>query len=223
MPDGLLPAALLVENTYMVFRQYATVTVERTCLVGDGPVEPTLWQGEWIGAGMVSSEESAPCAHLRTSFHVGKPLVGRVYVTALRIYELWMNGQRVGGSFYAGLDRLCHRVQYQTYDVTAQLHQGENVVGAILGDGWYCGYLAWRTRRILWCTTPTAGPPEIDYVDGTYRTVVTDDSWLWSTGPILYSDIYNGEYYDTRLELPVGAGGLLEDWRPVRSLGDHKR
>ncbi|MGI6543137.1 MAG: family 78 glycoside hydrolase catalytic domain [Limnochordia bacterium] len=189
-----------------------------------GLLEPTLWQGEWIGAGMVSSEESAPCAHLRTSFHVGKPVSrARVYVTALGIYELWMNGQRVGADLFTpGWTDYAIRVQYQTYDVTAQLHQGENVVGAILGDGWYCGYLAWANKKNLYGAQPQLLVHlEIDYVDGTYQTVVTDDSWLWSTGPILYSDIYNGEYYDARLELPgwCEPGYNAEDWRPVRSFG----
>ena len=71
----------------------------------------------------------------------------RLVITALGLYECEINGQRIGDEVFApGWTDYRKRVQYQTYDVTAHLQQGENELGAILGDGWYCGIVGWIGR-----------------------------------------------------------------------------
>ena len=72
----------------------------------------------------------------------------RLYVTALGLYEARLNGQRVGDAFLApGWTDYAQRVPYQTYDVTGLLRPGENVLGAILADGWYSGFVGFDAKR----------------------------------------------------------------------------
>ena len=94
------------------------------------------------------------------------------------------------------------RLYYQTYDVTSMLHQGENVMGALLGDEWYGSGLITFQQRFNF------GPPplrllaqlEVEYTDGTRKRIVTDPSWKTSASAVLRSDLYNGEVYDAREE-----------------------
>ena len=144
--------------------------------------------------------------YFRKVFSVGKRISrARLYATALGSYQAYINGQRVGKDILTpGWTDYRKRIQYQTYDVTNLLTEGTNVVGAVLGDGWYASGLGWRLQRFLF------GPPplrllmqlEIEYSDGTRDTIATDGSWRASTGPILSSEIYAGESYDARLAVP---------------------
>lgn len=147
-----------------------------------------------------------PVDLLRRVFRVGKPVRrARIYSTALGTYQLYLNGQRVGHDLFApGWTDYRKRIVYQTYDVTSQVRQGENALGAILGGGWYADGLGWLQNRYNF------GPPpvrilaqlEIEYGDGSRDTVVTDPSWKAAPSAILSSEIYNGESYDARREQP---------------------
>jgi alpha-L-rhamnosidase len=118
------------------------------------------------------------------------------------------------------------RLQYQTYDVTALLRPGENAIGAMLGDGWYRGFLAWNDRRAVYGDRlALLGQLRIEYEGGRVETVGTDGTWKSATGPIRASDIYNGETYDARLERPGWSrpGYDDKDWAPVRVVEPEKR
>src|SRR5690606_25378235 len=94
-----------------------------------------------------------------------------------------------------------HRLQYQTYDVTALLREGENVLGAMLGDGWFRGYLGNKGfRNVYGDRLALLAQLQITYADGRVELVGSDEAWRASTGPILMSDLYLGETYDARLE-----------------------
>lgn len=142
---------------------------------------------------------------LRRSFEVdGEVARARVYASALGVYELSLNGQRVGDHELApGWTDYHKRVQYQTYDVTDQLRQGENVIGAILGDGWYSGTIAWLGTGIYGPRPLLSAQLLIDYADGRTEVVRTDGSWRVTPGPFLQTDLIHGETYDAR-RLPVG-------------------
>jgi alpha-L-rhamnosidase len=104
-----------------------------------GLLERSDWQGEWIGAALTGGPRSTiPAPFLRQSFQLdGATKTARLYVTALGLHECSINGQPVSKDVFApGWTDYGNRVQYQVYDVTGLLHQGENVIGAILGDGW---------------------------------------------------------------------------------------
>ena len=105
----------------------------------------------------------APAPYLRRAFTVDGPVASaRLHVTALGLYEARLNGQRVGDAFLApGWTDYAQRVLYQTYDVTGLLAPGENVLGAILADGWYAGFVGFDAKRAgaHYGTAPgTAGP-----------------------------------------------------------------
>ncbi|MDW8344101.1 MAG: glycoside hydrolase family 78 protein [Verrucomicrobiae bacterium] len=180
------------------------------------------WQARWIESSLPADHtQSGPCPFLRRSFTLEAPVSrARLYITALGLYEAWINGQRVGTDYFTpGWTDYRRRVQYQTYDVTALLQVGENVLGAILGDGWYCGYLVRRDHRNHYGDTPRLfAQLEIECANADRVLVVTDDSWKCATGPILASDIYNGEIYDARREwLGWCQPGFDDrDWLPVR-------
>ncbi len=90
-----------------------------------------------------------PAPYLRRSFTLAGPVASaRLHVTALGLYEARLNGQRVGDAFLTpGWTDYGQRVLYQTYDVTGLLRGGENVLGAVLGDGWYAGFVGFDAKR----------------------------------------------------------------------------
>jgi alpha-L-rhamnosidase len=187
-----------------------------------GLLAPEDWKARWIQpAGDENTKMPQPSPLLRGTFMVkGAVRQARAYVTSLGLYELEINGCRVGDQLFTpGWTSYRHRLQYQTYDVTGHLRPGENAVGAMLGDGWYRGTLVSKARRnvygdhlALLCQL------RIEYEDGEVEIVGTDGSWRSATGPIRMSDIYLGEAYDARLERTGWSepGYVDTDWAPVR-------
>ncbi|MFO7296776.1 MAG: family 78 glycoside hydrolase catalytic domain, partial [Clostridia bacterium] len=117
------------------------------------------------------------------------------------------------------------RLQYQTYDVTEMLKEGQNAIGVILGNGWYKGDLTWEGRRNIYGDRLAALiQMHIIYEDGREQVVVSDRSWKASTGPILMSEIYHGEIYDARLEKPGWDEANYDDsdWYDVEELDKPK-
>ncbi|HUT46357.1 MAG TPA: family 78 glycoside hydrolase catalytic domain [Sedimentisphaerales bacterium] len=145
-----------------------------------------------------------PPPYLRKSFVVDKPVKRAVvYASALGLYELQINGRRVGGDYFTpGWTDYTKRVYYQSYDVTGLLTQSGNTIGAILADGWYAGYLGFGKKREHYGSEPRLFVQlEIEYADGTRRVVVTDESWKAAYGPIFEADFLMGETYDSRKEV----------------------
>ncbi|MEV0810879.1 family 78 glycoside hydrolase catalytic domain [Micromonospora sp. NPDC050200] len=156
---------------------------------------------------------------LRRGFRVdGEITRARIYATALGVYRLSLNGQRVGDHELApGWTDYRKRVQYQAYDVTRQLRQGDNAVGAMLGDGWYSGTIAWFGTDNYGSRPHLSAQLVIDYTDGRTETVRTDGSWRATPGPFLQSDLIHGETYDAR-RLPAswdGPGFDDSGWSPA--------
>ena len=194
-----------------------------------GLLSPQDWTAKWITPDWEEdTTKSQPSPMLCGAFRINKPVrAARAYATSLGLYELYLNGARVGDELFTpGWTSYRKRLQYQTYDITGLLRQGDNVVGVILGDGWYRGYLGWRDRRNTYGDRLAALVQlEITFTDGTTQRVVTDESWRASTGPILASDIYMGETYDARLEKPgwSAPGYDASGWRGVRALDRSKK
>ena len=115
--------------------------------------------------------------------------------------------------FVPGWTDYHRRVQFQTYDVTDILRLGENVLGAIIGDGWYCGFTGWKDRQNYGPRPLLLVQLKIILADGTSVSVATDNSWKTSTGPILESDFLMGEYYDARQELGAWSEAGYDDSR----------
>ncbi|MBT3190999.1 MAG: family 78 glycoside hydrolase catalytic domain, partial [Verrucomicrobia bacterium] len=169
--------------------------------------------------------------YLRRGFKAkGEVERASLYVTAKGLYEVWLNGERVGRDYFApGWTSYDNRIETLTYDVTASVQAGANAIGAVLGEGWYAGRL--MTKKVFY---PQVQPAlllqlEITYADGTTETIVTDKQWVATdTGPIRSSEIYDGERYDANRELPgwntVGFddaewnGVIVEDVAPTPAL-----
>jgi len=189
-----------------------------------GLLDPSAWRSSWISPDW--DEDTArpqPVPLLRRVFRVGGPIASaRLYVTSLGVYEARLNGQRVGEALLTpGWTSYDHRLQYQTYDVTALLREGENVLGAMLGDGWFRGYLGNKGfRNVYGDRLALLAQLQITYADGRVELVGSDEAWRVSTGPILMSDLYLGETYDARLEKDGwdAPGYDDSDWLGVRLL-----
>lgn len=162
------------------------------------------WRAKWIHPAIEEDVSKSNPAHmLRKEFSLREKVArARLYVTSLGLYELELNGQRVGDEVLTpGWTAYEDRIQYQVYDVAALLQRGKNAVGATLGDGWYRGNIGFQGQRNAYGDKlALLLQLHIDYADGSSDVVLSDASWKASTGPILASDIYNGEIYDARLE-----------------------
>ena len=189
-----------------------------------GLLAPSDWSASWIGpAASPNDSLPAPAPMLRRGFRVNGAIdQARIYATSLGVYELHLNGQRVGDQLFTpGWTSYGKRLQYQTYDVTSLLRAGENAIGAVLGDGWYRGNLGFDGKRNVYGKRLALRLQlEIRYRDGKVERVVSDAQWKTATGPILLSDIYGGETYDARRERAgwAGAGYDDRDWTPVVAL-----
>jgi len=179
------------------------------------------WQAQWITPDIPEdTAKSCPSPYLRREFSVGEGVASaRVYVTSLGLYELYINGQRVGDELFTpGWTAYQKRLQYQSYDVTDLLTTGTSALGAVLGDGWYRGNIGFKDQRNYYGETlGLLLQLHISYDDGREDVVVSDTSWKASTGPILESDLYNGEVFDAR-EIMTGwnrPGFSDDDWAAV--------
>lgn len=163
------------------------------------------WRGQWIGASLVGGTYSTiPCPFLRREFELEQAVVSaRLYITALGLYEAYLNGQRVGRDVLTpGWTDYHNRVRYQVYDVTPLVVEGPNAIGAILGDGWYCGHVAWYGRQLYGDRPRLLAQIHCTLADGRTTIIPTDSTWKTAFGPILESDLLMGESYDARLEFP---------------------
>jgi alpha-L-rhamnosidase len=195
-----------------------------------GILEPEAWKASWITIKSESAEKkSEPCQYFRKDFNTNKKIKSaRVYVTSLGLYQLFLNGKKVGNDLFTpGWTSYNKRLQYQVYDITGQLKEGTNAVGMILGDGWYRGRLTWSgdKRNLYGDKLAALLQMQVTYTDGSKELLIsTDNSWKAATGPILFSDIYDGETYDSRLELTGWTLPGFDDkkWEPVATIEHSK-
>ena len=147
-----------------------------------------------------------PAPFLRRAFTVRGPLRrAMLYATARGLVELHLNGARVGDAVLApGWTDYRKRIEYAAHDVTELLADGTNVLSAILGDGWYAGFVGFDLKRAgaYYGTYPELlCELHLEYADGARDVVASDEHWRATTGPIRYSDLLHGEHYDARREL----------------------
>ncbi|MFD7896373.1 family 78 glycoside hydrolase catalytic domain [Streptomyces sp. NPDC059743] len=163
----------------------------------------------------------APCPLFRRTFASAAATHARLYVSARGLYEVRLNGTRVGDAELApGWTDYTRRIQYQTYDVTELIRSGENVLAATVADGWWSGFVGFEPRR---AGAHYGSHPQflaelhLTDTDGRTTTIVTDDIWRTHTGAIRHADLLMGECHDLRYaadgwELPGFDGS---DWSPA--------
>ncbi len=168
-----------------------------------GLLSPQDWgSSQWIGNGQAGS---AP--YLRRTFNVRGPIKrARLFAAGVGYAELHLNGSLVTSDVERdpGYTNFEKRVLYIAHDVTSRLKTGRNIMGAVLGTGWYDVHdiATWHFEKASWRGRPrTRVVLRIEYRDGTAEQVVSDANWKTSTGPIITDGIYTGETYDARKEL----------------------
>ncbi|MBL4575509.1 MAG: glycoside hydrolase family 78 protein [Opitutaceae bacterium] len=190
-----------------------------------GLLDSADWKAQWIGSDLRGGKwTTIPCPFLRREFALKSPVAkARLYVTALGLVEVHLNGKRVGDTLFSpGWTDYRKRVQYDVYDVSDLIREGDNCVGSILGDGWYCGFLGNGGRQHYGDQPRMLLQLEVEYEDGNQELITSDEQWAFAFGPILESDFLKGESYDARLEFPGwdSAGFSEIDWRPVKLFAD---
>ncbi len=172
-----------------------------------GLINAKDWQAKWIGVNEPTSAEWPKPRYLRKSFTLeGNVRQATVYVTSLGLYELRLNGERVGNhQLTPEWTNYNKRILYQTYDVTNMVRTGSNAIAALLGNGWYCGgWQHWKDKlKAIYGTEPLfLTQLEIEFADGSHQTIVSDESWKGIVdGPLQFAGIYEGATYDARKEL----------------------
>ncbi|MCE1198317.1 MAG: family 78 glycoside hydrolase catalytic domain, partial [Marinilabiliales bacterium] len=141
---------------------------------------------------------------LRRSFEIRKKLKSAwVAATGLGLYELFINGRRVGDQVLSPAKSPYHmQILYDNYDVTDWLKRGENAVAFHVGNGWYNPYKKWwQEYRMQWFGSKKAILQlQLTFEDGSCESIVTDESWKTLPGPALFNCIYDGELFDAREE-----------------------
>src|SRR5260221_14367289 len=171
-----------------------------------GLLQPSDWRAVWITP---DASVTTPCPRLRGAFAVdGTVAHARVYITCRGLYELEVNGQPASDwLFTPGWTAYRQRLQYQTYDVSVRLRPGANALGVTLAEGWFRGRLGPSYGKELALLAQLV----ITYADGRVQVVGSGLDWRCAAGPILKSDIYDGEDYDARRARPGWSASGYDD------------
>lgn len=180
------------------------------------------WKAKWIVPGYKEDSVMRPSPMFRKQFSSGKAIANATaYISAHGMYEAEINGNRVGDAYLTpGWTAYQQRIQYQSYDVTKLLASGSNVIGVTLGNGWYRGTIGFSNNiNTYGKDISLLFQLSIKYTDGSSEVINSDETWKSSTGPIIYSEIYNGETYDARLEKPGWSKTGYDDsqWTGVKT------
>lgn len=197
-------------------------------VVETGLLSADDWTATWITPATTDpTDEPAPVPHLRRSFDVEVPAGAtieraRLHGTSAGVHRFEINGHRVGDLVLApGWTSYAHRLRYDTHDVTDLLVPGpDNVLGAVVADGWWRGHLTWAMQRNVYGDRlGLLAQLEIFFSDGTRQVVTSDTAWRTTTGPIRSSDLYAGETHDARADLPGWSAPGFDDaaWGPVEA------
>ncbi|MCF7817027.1 MAG: family 78 glycoside hydrolase catalytic domain, partial [Kiritimatiellales bacterium] len=153
--------------------------------------------------GAAVDRKTLPSPVLRKEFQIGKPVKqAMAYVCGLGYFELYVNGGKTGDHVLDPVQTTYDkRVCYVGFDITRQLQSGGNAVGLMLGNGFFGQDFAFGTGLVY-------GPPvaigllAVEYTDGTTETITTGPDWKAAMGPVVFDNVYVGETYDARLEIP---------------------
>lgn len=171
-----------------------------------GLLEENDWKGEWIGRLDKGDKLSVPIPYLRREFLLPYNSIAsaRLYISARGLFEASINGEAVTEDRFApGWTEYTKSIPYLAYDVTKLIKKGENAIGVILGDGWFRGNLFHPpTRANYGKQLSMICQLEIVQNNGERELITSNPHWQTAIGPIRSSDIYDGETYDARKEMP---------------------
>lgn len=187
-----------------VIQQNANVSIDGNAFKVDG--------GK-TGYNLITDPSQNGAPMLRTKFNIPNKKVAkaRLYVTARGIYEMYLNGKRVGADYFnPGLTQYNKTHMYQTYDVTAMVNSGENALGGWLSEGWWSGNITYQGDfwNFFGDRQSLLAQLIISYDDGSEQIITTnDEKWkLFTDGPIKYGSFFQGEVFDATKE------SIVENW-----------
>ena len=166
----------------------------------------------WLCAG--GENEAAPLFRKEMTLDANKTIASaRLYMSAMGIYQAWINGQEVKSDvddiFNPGWTAYERYLNYQTYDVTDMVKSGDNAIGAAVGGGWYQTAYSSNYANVFGPDDKAEergliGKLVVTYTDGTSTVVNTDNTWQVSqNSPYTYDDFWNGEHYDATIEAAI--------------------
>lgn len=186
-----------------------------------GPCGQEDWSARWIGASLMGgAATSVQVPVFRRGFELPEAaLAARLHVAALGVCAVEINGQRVGrDELTPGWTDFRKRVRYRTYDVTDHLQTGENALGALLGDGWYCGHPGAGQRQQYGDRPLLLAQLNITLASGATIAIGTDEAWKWRPSWLLQADVLGGESVDARQRIgDWSSPGCADDgWDPAQ-------
>jgi alpha-L-rhamnosidase len=225
-------------TTPLMSRESAQVRVRAVGVAGMGStpwsqytkVEAGLLSpGDWTASLIAAERTVTPTnalrpALFRKSFEIISSIKSaRLYITAQGLYEAHLNGSRVGDHVLApGWTSYNHHLMYQAFDVTDLLKKGENAIGVEVGEGWFSTRLGWGggTRNIYGDRLAVLAQLEVLLEDGQSLIINSDTSWKTSVGPILSSEIYDGEIFDASVDVKGWSSSIFDEshWVDVQHL-----
>ena len=195
------------------------------------------WAGKWITDSTYSfPKKASPVPMVFKKEFGAKREVKKAWInaTALGIYEIELNGDKVGEDYFApGFTSYRHQIQYQTYDITGML-SADNTLRVTVAGGWAAGAYTFRRVSHISCERQALlGEITLQYADGSMEKIGTDESWLVTEdSPFALADWYDGETYDAAFRWdncrwrnadvtkPKGKPKLLAQYGdPVRIMG----
>ena len=167
-----------------------------------GMMDINNWKGSWVSDSWDKNKKESP--YFRYEFSAQKKIKkARVYIAAAGLFELYINGKRVGDHqldpTYTRFDR---RNLYVTHDVTALLDKS-NAIGVLLGNGWFNhqSKAVWHFDKASWRDRPKfCLDLKVTYEDGSVETIVSNSNWKNSLGALVFNSIYTAEHYNAQLE-----------------------
>lgn len=162
------------------------------------------WRGSWITDEFDKEYFPAPIFRKEVSLS-GKVLRAIAYICGLGYQELYINGEKVGNNVLdPGFTRFDAKALYVTHDITGMLCDTVNTLGVVLGNGWFNvqSHATWNFHKADWRGRPAfILNIYVQYESGEQEWIVSDESWKVSTSPIVFNNLYSGEFYDARKEL----------------------
>lgn len=165
------------------------------------------WDAKWITDGSYKFKEKKISPKTMTflkKFKCKKEIKSaKLYSTALGIYELILNGEKVGNDYFApGFTSYKNQLQYQTYDIKNQL-ENDNELVVVLGGGWAVGSFTYKRRNRVYAKRQAfLCELRIKYQDGSEEVIGTDETWdVTENGNYKETEFYNGEVYDATVDL----------------------
>jgi alpha-L-rhamnosidase len=171
------------------------------------------WKAQWLSTNDTLIYESPL---FRNTFTIDRNVKeAYVYATAAGVYELYLNGRKVGDDvLHPAVSDYRKTVLYSVYDVTSLLQTGRNAFGVMLGNGAY--NMRQAEGRYGWDGTQLGNPcfsiqMNVVYEDGSEALVTTGDGWKYTFGPVTFNHIYAGEDYDANREIDGWANAGTDD------------